>query len=226
LHWCVRFCHALNPAFAALLATVLCSGQVAATDLELAALADDSVVSTTRLATNTVPANVPAAPVTAPAAGSGIAELVEFMVNLARYANWPADPARRELTLCFAHGGALPPSMFTLDDALMIRGQPVAMRVIATPKQVASCNLIWLNADVRPAPRVWLGNVGDRPILTVSNYADFTADGGIVGAYRLNGDWRFEINLEALQRSRINIAAAALRLSQKPRPIRANGESK
>ena len=210
----------------ALVGAVLCSGVVAASDVQLIALAGDSAVTPAQLANNTISANGPAMPVTAPIPGSGIAELVEFMINLARYANWPADPSRRELTLCFAHGGALPPSMFTLDDALTIRGQPLALRVIAAPQQVTSCNLVWLNADVRPAPRIWLGSVGDRPILTVSNYADFTADGGIVGAYRLNGDWRFEINLEALQRSRINIAAAALRLSQKPRPIRANGENK
>ena len=53
--------------------------------------------------------------------------------------------------------------------------------------------------------------------MTLSNFADFTADGGVVGAYRVGADWRFEINLEALQRTHLNIAAAALRLSQKPK---------
>lgn len=160
------------------------------------------------------------------AATGGNSELAEFIVNLSRYATWPADPARRELTICFAHGGALPASATVLDEVVPVKGLAVATRMITTPQQVSGCNVVWLNSDVRPAPRFWLAGVSDRPVLTISNYADFTADGGIVGAYRLNGDWRFEINLEALQRSRISISAAALRLSQKPKAGRAGGEAK
>jgi hypothetical protein len=47
-----------------------------------------------------------------------------------------------------------------------------------------------------------------------------------VGAYRVGTDWRFEINLEALQRTNLNIAAAALRLSQKPKAAPGTGESR
>jgi len=56
----------------------------------------------------------------------------------------------------------------------------------------------------------------------------FTADGGIIGAFRVGPDWRFEVNLEALQRSHINIniAAVALRLSQKLRTSAAVGETR
>lgn len=79
---------------------------------------------------------------------------------------------------------------------------------------------------MRPAPRAWIAAVTNQPILTLSNYADFTADGGIIGAYRVRPDWRFEVNLEASQRSRINIAAVALRLSQKPRALTTVGETR
>ena len=68
--------------------------------------------------------------------------------------------------------------------------------------------------------------MNDQLILTLSNYADFTADGGVIGAYRVGPDWRFEINLETLQRSRINIAAVALRLSQKQRVTADSGAGK
>ena len=85
---------------------------------------------------------------------------------------------------------------------------------------------MWLNSDVRPAPRAWIAAVTDQPVLTLSKYAAFTADGGIISAYRVGGDWRFEVNLETLQRSHINIAAVALRLSQKPRPSASAGETR
>ena len=95
---------------------------------------------------------------------------------------------------------------------------------VVAPNQLSGCHILWLHADVRPAPRDWLSAINDKPVLTLSNYADFTADGGIIGAYRVGGEWRFEVSLEALQRSRLNISAVALRLSAKARSGSATGE--
>lgn len=165
------------------------------------------------------------------AAGSGHAadgggDLSDLILNLSRYTSWPAAPARKQLTVCYAHGGAMPASGLTTDQNVSIRGLPVQWRQIGAPAQIPGCMVLWLNADVRPAPRDWLAVAADQPILTLSNYADFTADGGVVGVYRLGADWRFEINLEALQRTHLNIAAAALRLSQKPKAAPSTGESR
>jgi len=220
LHWGIAACLASGPAVAA----DPFAGFTDFAALDVAAAAQPLLAVNTA---STAPA-APASPAVGPG-GNGLAgagELAEFLVNLARYASWPVDPQRKELTICYAHGGALPANVMTLDDGTAIKGLPVALRPITVPANVTTCNVVWINADVRPAPRAWIAGAADRPVLTVSNYAEFTADGGIVGAYRLNGDWRFEINLEALQRSRINIAAAALRLSQKPKAPRASGESK
>ena len=43
------------------------------------------------------------------------------------------------------------------DQNVSIRGPPVQWRQIATPAQIPGCGMVlWLNADVRPAPRDWL----------------------------------------------------------------------
>ena len=144
-------------------------------------------------------------------------DLSDFILNVSRYAAWPTDPTRKVLTICHAHGGATHTGGLATDVPAVVKGLTVVWRAVTNVSQVPGCNVLWLNADVRPAPREWLAATHDLPILSISNYADFTADGGIVGAYRVGNDWRFEINLESLQRSKINIAAAALRLSQKPR---------
>ena len=153
-------------------------------------------------------------------------ELRDFIVNIARYTSWPGDVASKGLTVCFAHGGSSMASAIAGNDPREVRRLPVTWRQISSPAQVSGCNIVWLHADVRPAPREWLSALHDRPVLTLSNYADFTADGGVIGAYRLAGDWRFEVNLEALQRSRLGISAVALRLSHKPRPTAAVGEQR
>ncbi len=159
-------------------------------------------------------------------AADGGGDLSDLILNLSRYTSWPASPARKQLTVCYAHGGAMTTNALVTDQNVSIRGLPVQWRQIATPAQIPGCMVLWLNADVRPAPRDWLAVAADQPILTLSNFADFTADGGVVGAYRVGADWRFEINLEALQRTHLNIAAAALRLSQKPKVAPGTGESR
>ena len=167
----------------------------------------------------TIPAwsQQPSAPVANVATSSPSGDLADFIVNIARYTSWPKAATPKSLIICYAHGGALPTAVVAADQVLSVKGVPVVWQSISSPRQTTGCNIVWLNSDVRPAPREWLNAVNDQPILTLSNYADFTADGGIIGAYRVGPDWRFEVNLEALQRSRINIAAVALRLSQKQR---------
>jgi hypothetical protein len=158
-------------------------------------------------------------------ANQGSGDVAELIVNFVRYTAWPADPARRTIAVCFAHGGALPAASMQLAQPATVRGLPLTWRQVSAPAQSATCDVLWLSADVQPAPREWLLAIPDKPVLTMSNYADFTADGGIVGAYRVGSDWRFEVSLEALQRARLNIAAAALRLSQKPKPV-VSGETR
>jgi hypothetical protein len=156
----------------------------------------------------------------APALASpGSGDVAEFIANFVHYTAWPPDSSRKMIAVCYAHGGALAASAMTVEHPVSVKGYPLAWRLIGQPGQAPGCDVLWLNADVRPAPREWLSAISDKPVLTISNYADFTADGGIVGAYRVGSDWRFEVNLEALQRARISIAAAALRLSQKPKPL-------
>jgi|GEM_PF-1796743 len=159
-------------------------------------------------------------------------DLTDLIVNVARYTSWPGDVVKKGLTVCFAHGGSLTAPTASSAAAIVgdtpreVRRLPVTWRQITAPAQVPGCNVVWLHADVRPAPREWLSALQDKPVLTLSNYADFTADGGIIGAYRLAGEWRFEVSLEALQRSRLSISAVALRLSNKLRPSATAGEQR
>ena len=138
-------------------------------------------------------------------------------MNIARYTSRPKAATLKWLTICYAYDGALPTATIAADHALNLKGIPVVWQAINAARQMAGCSIVWLNSDVRPARREWLNAVNDQPILTLSNYADFTADGGIIGAYRVGPHWRSEVNLEALQRSGLNVAAVALRLCQKPR---------
>lgn len=172
---------------------------------------------------------------TPPSWGDSIADsgdLSDFIVNIVRYTSWPGDAAIKGLTICFAHGGSLSAPSASQASAIEgakpreVRRLPVTWRQVVAPAQLSGCNILWLHADVRPAPREWLTVINDKPVLTLSNYADFTADGGIIGAYRVAGEWRFEISLEALQRSRLSISAVALRLSQKARSSSATGEAR
>lgn len=165
-----------------------------------------------------VATHLAAQPVAVPAQPA--ADLAEFIINIAHYASWPKAAPSASLTICYA-GGSEAITGASIDADRLVKGVPVKWSPISSPQQVPGCNVVWLNSDVRPAPRAWIALVVDQPVLTMSNYADFTADGGILGAYRVGSDWKFEVNLEALHRSRLSIAAVALRLSQRPPTVAA-----
>lgn len=163
-----------------------------------------------------------------PAVGSASpsADIADFIVNIARYTFVAEGSACHVVDPLLRPRWGVGNHAYCHGSSTKREGGPVVWQAINAPLQAAGCNMVWLNSDVRPAPREWLKVVNDQPILTLSDYADFTADGGIIGAYRVGPDWRFEINLEALQRSRINIAAVALRLSQKQRVTSDSGAGK
>lgn len=146
-------------------------------------------------------------------------ELSDFIVSLVRYTVWPAQaiPPNRVLTICFTHGvGLEAPELDPGKDAT-VRGLTVRWRETRTPMELPGCSALWLDAEVQPAPKFWLAKIANSPVLTLSDHTDFTAEGGIIGAYRTGSEWRFEVNLEALRRSELSLAAAVLRLGQRPR---------
>lgn len=184
----------------------------------VAAFASESELPRDTSAAPSVAANAPARGSTAPSGEMQKPKSTpELLVDFARYASWPAPRRRGNLVICMA-GNPLPLLDTTAAAQAQVKGfQSIEFIEVEAPIGSERCHVLWLAANVRPSPRAWIQSLPRADILTLSDHADFALDGGIVSAWQSQGDWRFEINMEALQRSGILLSASVLRLSRKVR---------
>lgn len=143
--------------------------------------------------------------------------LVEMLVDFARYAKWSGDRASGVFKLCFVGYTPTPAELLAAKQSARRPFQSVEVIEISNPAAARGCHVLWLAANARPAPRHWVSALPQPDTLTFSDHADFAVDGGVVAVWRDQSDWRFEINIESLQRSGVVLSASVLRLSRRVR---------
>lgn len=157
----------------------------------------------------------PAAPaMAAQPAGAGEYQVkAAFIFNFLRFVEWPPAVVKQP-------GGTL--SVCVLGDNVfekaldVYRGETVGGRsvVIAYPKTLAEaegCNVLFLCPSERRRAYQVMKAMEGRNILTVSDIANFTDLGGMIGFYREQGYVRFEINVATARKANLKIGSQLLR---------------
>jgi len=137
-----------------------------------------------------------------------------FLYNFARFVDWPqARRAGSVVSLCLL--GAEPFGGYA--DAL--NGRPVGagtlrVRRIARPVDAATCDLVFLpNAEAARLPAL-LEAARGRRLLTVGETPGAAAGGLVINFYLEQNRVRFEINIDAAQRTGLSINSQLLRLAR------------
>lgn len=157
----------------------------------------------------------PSAPVAgqADALSTDAAVKAAFIFNFAKFAQWPALPARATLVTCVA-GNA------RIADALteIVRGKDIGGHGlnVVQPGDAATwgdCHLLFLTATQVAASAGALSGLRKLPILTVSDAAGFSRAGGIIELYLDGGRIRFAINVDSAERSGLRLSSRLLGLA-------------
>jgi hypothetical protein len=133
-----------------------------------------------------------------------------YLLNFARFVEWPADPADTgPLTICVAGTN---PFGDVLDETL--RGELVNGRSVrARPaRQGERCHVLFVPVDV--PPDAYIKSLRTQPVLTVGERADFLRHGGMVNFVIEAGRVRFEIDADAAERVKLKISSRLLRLAR------------
>ncbi len=139
-----------------------------------------------------------------------------FLYNFAKFASWPEDS--------FAHASA-PLQFCALGDAPFgrawdalegkrVRNRSVTVRKLASVRESAGCQLIFVSKDRQAQVRELLEAVESRPVLIVGESEGFCEDGGTINFVIRDGKVRFQINPDAGQRAGIRLGAQLLRLAE------------
>jgi YfiR/HmsC-like len=134
--------------------------------------------------------------------------------NLARFTTWPASSfgsAADPIVICVAHRNAALGAAFEELAGLALGAR--TLRIVHNPATLASCHLLYLDADFERQQPGWLAQVGAKPILTVGDGNDFVQR-GMIELVNVNDAMRFDVHLGRMRRTQMDLSSQALRLAR------------
>lgn len=142
-----------------------------------------------------------------------------FLFNFVKFVEWPPQAfpgARAPLTLC-VYGED--PFGRTLDE--VVRGEKVGERSLAVRRPdsleaLDGCHVLFVSRSEAERLGGVLAQVGNRPVLTVSDTEGFLQAGGVINFVLEGSKVRFLINQKAAERNGLRISSRLLRLAMIP----------
>jgi hypothetical protein len=134
-----------------------------------------------------------------------------YLVNFAKYVEWPANN-RSTTTICLFGRDTLG-TYLSAHEGRQAGGRELRIRRIYNADDITTCQMVYI-PDVEEARLGavlrWIANA---PILTVSNMEGFAQLGGGIELVRSNGRVQFIVNTSALSRNGLTASTPMLRLA-------------
>lgn len=158
----------------------------------------------------------PGLPASLTAAELGEYEIKSGMLfNFTSFIVWPAQAADQSntLTICLTANNPANRSFERLQGK-QSNNRKLTIRAVSTPQSTKGCNVLFISSSESSHLAAYLKEVQNKPVLTVSDIENFTANGGMIGFYEDLGKIRFEINFESSQQSGLQIKSQLLKLAK------------
>lgn len=152
------------------------------------------------------------------AAPQGVSEpalKAAFLLNFAKFTDWPAGArtATAPLVLCSADH-EVSPALEQLAAGQVVDQRPLRAAHVSLDGPVRECALLYVGR-VDDGTAVALARaLGGAGVLTVGDEQAFAAAGGMIGLFVEDGRMRFAINVNAVERGRMRLSAKLLTLAR------------
>jgi hypothetical protein len=140
-----------------------------------------------------------------------------FLFHFAQFVEWPPDAFKDQgspVTYCTIGDD---PFHGALDKALAGRTlgmRPFRVQHFKAGQQIQTCQIVFLGVNEKNLRAATLATLRPDPVLTVGDSEHFVQEGGMIGFFLEDNKVRFEINLEAAQRSNLKISSKLLSLAR------------
>lgn len=139
-----------------------------------------------------------------------------FVLNFARYVEWPERvfAARDAPILLCVLGRDEVATALTALDGRQVQGRPIAVRRLANADEARPCQVLFIAESESRRLALTLRAVAGQPLLTVSDADAFIDAGGSIGIVRGDGRLQFEINRAALDQAQLKASSNLLKLAR------------
>jgi hypothetical protein len=150
-----------------------------------------------------------------PAGVSEAALKAAFLLNFAKFAEWPSDvrPATGPLVLCSADQ-AVSPLLETTVAGQTVEQRPVSAVRVTLDEPLQDCALLYVGKIDRPKVAELTQTLNGSAVLTVGDEQAFASAGGMIGFFVEDGRMRFAVNVAAAERGRVRLSAKLLTLAR------------
>ncbi len=140
-----------------------------------------------------------------------------YLYNFARFVEWPADAAATRDHLLLGVIG-VDPFGAVLDEIVRDRAAPgdrrLVVRRFTSVEEAAHAHILFICSSEEGRLAQILGALDGASVLTVGDLPRFAERGGMVALTVENHKVRFEINVEAVQRTGLKVSSQLLKLAR------------
>jgi len=147
-----------------------------------------------------------------------------YLLKFVQYTTWPTNTfASDGAPVVIGIAGADPVYQQLQREAKgMTGGRPVEIRQVTTLEEASGCRVLFIGDDERSHEVKWLAELRGKPVLTVGESEEAIEHGAVMRFVTRNQTLRFEANLAAAQRNRLELngrmLAVAIKVYKAPRP--------
>ena len=137
-----------------------------------------------------------------------------FLLNFAKFVEWPAVHEKHPLCIGVLGKDPFGPVLDEIMTGKMIDGKPVQIKRLKQPSEASDCQILFVSNSERKRFTQIVSQMAARPVLTVSDVEDFTREGGMIRLFLDGNNFRFEVNLTAVEEGQIKLSSKLLHLGR------------
>jgi hypothetical protein len=132
-----------------------------------------------------------------------------YVLNFAKFVEWPATIATDTLNICFVGGTGVYDALSVGIADKRAGARRVAAKKLAVGASFDNCNVLYIDGA---SPRAALPAVS-QAVLTVGNVKAFADHDGMIELFTINNRLRFNINVDRAQKAGLRISSDLLKLA-------------
>lgn len=133
-----------------------------------------------------------------------------YLHRFASYVEWPDAAGAEPFVIAVAGDEQVAAQLDQLLPGMTVRGRPAALRRITRPEELEGVSILYVGPHALSRTRALRAAAVKRPILIVTDDEHGIDAGGVINFMEVNRNVRFEISLNAADRSGLKIDSALL----------------
>ncbi len=129
---------------------------------------------------------------------------------------WPShvpSDTSSSLTICILGNDPFDEALNTIENKI-VKEMKIIIKRFSRIEDVKDCQILFVSTSEKKKLSEILTKIKDRPILTVAETKHFCQSGGVINFKIVKGKVRFEINVNAAERSGLKISSKLLKLAK------------